>query len=285
MRFAHAFAALAVAACLSAAAAVPTNLSYQGYLTSPTGVPVNTTVSMEVKLYNALTGGGVVWSDTQSVAVVNGVYNVVLGSVANPLDENVLAVPLYLTVAVNGDPDMAPRTPLASAPYAILAKALDGTLPVEKGGTGLDSIATGGLLYGQGTSAPGVTGAGTLGQVLTATAGGVPQWSSSSTPNLLISHPGPGVFTIQTLGQHVAVQGTTFDFSGIGLASGTALSVDGLQVVGARQPAVIEAMNATGIDVGSAGPAQVVTIAEYNALVAIVNDLRARLQAHGLISP
>lgn len=285
MRFAHAFAVLAVAACLSAAAAVPTNLSYQGYLTSPTGVPVNTTVSMEVKLYNALTGGGVVWSDIQSVAVVNGVYNVVLGSVTNPLDENVLAVPLYLTVAVNGDPDMAPRTPLASAPYAILAKALDGTLPVEKGGTGLNSIATGGLLYGQGTSAPGVTGAGTLGQVLTATAGGVPQWSSSSTPNLLISHPGPGVFTIQTLGQHVAVQGTTFDFSGIGLASGTALSVDGLQVVGARQPAVIEAMNATGIDVGSAGPAQVVTIAEYNALVAIVNDLRARLQAHGLISP
>jgi hypothetical protein len=216
IRLARLLAILALGASLSASAAVPPKMSYQGYLTSPTGVPVSATVSMTLKLYDALTGGNLVWSETQPVAVANGVYNVVLGIGLVPLDETVLNGPRFLTVAVETDPDMTPRTPLASAPYAILAKALDGTinasqvtgtLAVANGGTGLASITTNGLLYGQGTSAPAVTSAGSAGQVLTATAGGVPQWSNSA-PSLLISHPGPGALTIQSAGTNVLSRGS-----------------------------------------------------------------------------
>ena len=64
-----------------AQAAVPPRLNYQGYVTSPsTGQPINAPVgsplSMNFKLYTALTGGAPVYSETQPVAVSNGVFNV-----------------------------------------------------------------------------------------------------------------------------------------------------------------------------------------------------------------
>jgi hypothetical protein len=51
-----------------------------------------------------------------------------------------------------------------------------GTLPVANGGTGITTATTNGVLYGNGTSAVGITAAGTTGQVLTATTGGAPTW-------------------------------------------------------------------------------------------------------------
>ena len=239
MRCAHALAVLAVAASLSAAAAVPDNMSYQGFLTSG-GVPVTATVSMTLSLYDVPTSGTAVWSETKPVIVANGVYTVVLGSTI-PLTPALLNGPRYLGVAVGTDPEMTPRTPLASAPYAILAKSLDGTLGVTGGGTGLASAASGGLLYGQGTGALGVTGAGSAGQVLTATAGGVPQWSNSTGGPFTISHP-----------TWIVLQGTTFDASGVALPPATALLIGGEQVVGARQLPVNSATFTGGIDVGGA---------------------------------
>ena len=282
MRLARVLAVLVLAAGLSAIAAVPQKLSYQGYLTSG-GVPVNGTVSMNVKLYDALTSGNLIWSETQSVTVVNGVYNIVLGN-TTPLD-NLVTGPLFLTVAVGADPDMAPRTPLASAPYALLAKSLDGTLGVAGGGTGVTSASGGGLLYGTGANALGVTGAGSVGQILTATAGGVPQWSNNSSPNLLISHAGPGLFTIQSAGVGVSVQAVQFTSGNVSLGAANSIAVGGAQVVGGRQAAVADAVDAIGIDVTSLTPGQVVTIAEYNALVAQFNALLGRLRSHGLIEP
>jgi hypothetical protein len=56
---------------------------------------------------------------------------------------------------------------------------------------------------------------------------------------------------------------------------GRVLKIDGLQVVGPRQGAIGNAVNA------AAAPTQ----AEFNALVGIVNDLRDMAVAHGLIQP
>jgi hypothetical protein len=56
---------------------------------------------------------------------------------------------------------------------------------------------------------------------------------------------------------------------------GRPLKIDGLQVVGPRQGAIGNAVNA------AAAPTQ----AEFNALVGIVNDLRDMAVAHGLIQP
>ncbi len=80
--------AISVALLLAtrAAADAPNLLNYQGRLTDPSGNPKNGTFTMQFAVYDAETGGnqlpsGTPWSETQSVTVTNGVFNVLLGSV------------------------------------------------------------------------------------------------------------------------------------------------------------------------------------------------------------
>jgi hypothetical protein len=65
-------------------------------------------------------------------------------------------------------------TPSAATSGAV---TLGGTLVVANGGTGLTTIASKGIMYGNGTGAISVTAAGTSGQVLVANASGVPTWT------------------------------------------------------------------------------------------------------------
>ena len=105
-------------AALPAQAAVPGTLNYQGQLTSAAGVPVSGTVNITFKLYDVASGGTARWSETQSVTVSNGQYNVTLGMPATPLDPALFTVPLYLGISVGTDAEMTPRMALSSAPYA-----------------------------------------------------------------------------------------------------------------------------------------------------------------------
>ena len=56
-----------------------------------------------------------------------------------------------------------------------------GTLPIQAGGTAATTFTANGVLYGNGTSALGVTAAGTTGQVLIATTSGAPSWGAVPT--------------------------------------------------------------------------------------------------------
>jgi hypothetical protein len=255
LRFARALAVLAIAGCLSAVAAVPTKITYQGRLTSG-GVAVNGIVNMTVKLYDHPTAGNLIWSETQSAAVVNGLYTVVLGNIT-PLNESILAVQLYLTVAVEGDPDLTPRTPLTSAPYAIRTKALDGTLGVTGGGTGATTLGLNSLLIGKG-------------------AGAVASLPNSDEGRLLAS----GLGNVSTPYWSALVASA----AGLEMPSSQVMYIGGEQVVGARQPFVADYSNASGISL-SAGAGQVVTVEEFNLLVVRFNLLLERLRAHGLIAP
>lgn len=68
-------------------------------------------------------------------------------------------------------------TSASNSAIAISASAVtSGTLPVGRGGTGQTTFTTNGVLYGQGASALAVTAAGTEGQVLQASATGVPNF-------------------------------------------------------------------------------------------------------------
>ena len=107
----------AVLWCSSIFAAVPHQINYQGYLTATGGTPVNATVAMVLNLYNVDTGGATLYTETQTVTVTNGVFNVVIGSVTPlplPFD-----VPYWLGVKVGTDAEMAPRQPVAASAYAI----------------------------------------------------------------------------------------------------------------------------------------------------------------------
>jgi len=114
-------AILAAAGIGTAFAEAPSTIHYQGFLTTPAGQPVDGTVSLQARIYAASSGGSPIWAETHaSVAVAKGVFAVTLGSIT-PLDTSLLDGPRWVSVGVNADPEM-PRQPLASVPYAFVAK-------------------------------------------------------------------------------------------------------------------------------------------------------------------
>ncbi len=93
-------------------------LSVQGTMQNFNGTTVdNGGYDILFKLYTAETGGTAVWSETQTVQVVNGVYSVLLGAV-NPLNA-AFDVPYFLGTTLPGGPELAPRSPLTSSPYSL----------------------------------------------------------------------------------------------------------------------------------------------------------------------
>jgi len=68
-----------------------------------------------------------------------------------------------------------------NALYSTSSSALAaGTLPIAAGGTAATTFTANGVLYGNGTSALGVTAAGTTGQVLVGNTGSAPSWATVS---------------------------------------------------------------------------------------------------------
>jgi hypothetical protein len=107
---------------LLADADVPPQINYQGYLTDAEGDPVDGDYQITFKIYTP--DDALQWSEIQTVPVVNGIYNVQLGSVA-PLPPVIFGGPLFLGVTVGTDAEMVPRQPLTSAPYALKARDAD----------------------------------------------------------------------------------------------------------------------------------------------------------------
>jgi sugar lactone lactonase YvrE len=97
---------------------IPPAINYQGVLSNPDGSPVNGVRSMRVKIYDAPTGGKLVYSeDIGNVTVQNGAYSFAFGNagtgVASALTGND-----HLALEVNGA-EGAPRTRLLAVPYAV----------------------------------------------------------------------------------------------------------------------------------------------------------------------
>ncbi len=108
-----------------AAAAVPQTMSYQGLLRDSGGTIVaDGNYNLSFRIYNVASGGSALWTETQTLAVQDGVFNALLGSVtALALDFN---TPYWLGVAVAANPELTPRVALAAAPYSLNADRLDG---------------------------------------------------------------------------------------------------------------------------------------------------------------
>jgi hypothetical protein len=113
-----------------AVAAPPQTINYQGVLTNLAGAPVTSppAVNMTFSLFPDQNPGSPLWSETQSVTVTNGQFNVMLGSgtlvAGAPLASLAFDVPYYLEVQV-GSEKLSPRTPLSATPYAFRAMKLD----------------------------------------------------------------------------------------------------------------------------------------------------------------
>jgi hypothetical protein len=110
----------------------PVVVNYQGWATDDVGDPLDTTVAMTFTIYN---GSGVAqWSEAHpSVTVTEGGFSVLLGS-TNTLADNVFSKEeRYLGIQIGADPELTPRTRLASAPSAALAHRVDGDILTSPG--------------------------------------------------------------------------------------------------------------------------------------------------------
>ena len=93
---------------------------------------------MVFRLYNVASGGSPLWeeqwSSANSIAVTDGLFNVMLGSLS-PIPQGVITGngSLWLGIAINTDAEMSPRVQLGSVPYAVQALTVpDGSITMAK---------------------------------------------------------------------------------------------------------------------------------------------------------
>jgi hypothetical protein len=103
------------------AVAAPLEIESSGRLLDAAGAPVNGDRSVGFSLYDAETGGNLLWSDTFTLSVQDGYYTARLGSGPVPLEiSDFSGVTPWLAVTVGGSP-VGARSPLASVPFALVA--------------------------------------------------------------------------------------------------------------------------------------------------------------------
>jgi hypothetical protein len=110
-------------------AKVPTQMNYQGVLTDDSGNPMSGDHDMTFTIYAYRSvpfpgGWHAVYSETQTLAVANGLFNAVIGAVT-PLDADdfggimtLFGGNLEMGVQVDGGAELSPRVKLLSVPYA-----------------------------------------------------------------------------------------------------------------------------------------------------------------------
>ena len=98
-------------------AQAPRTISYQGVLTTKSGMPVTDGQhTLVLVLYSSRTGGGILYSKQNTVTTANGYFSTYLDSIPTTL---AFDQPVYLGVTVDGSPELTPRSLLTGAPYAL----------------------------------------------------------------------------------------------------------------------------------------------------------------------
>jgi hypothetical protein len=102
------------------AAAIPTTINYQGLLEED-GAPVEGSESVTFRIYDAATGGSLLWEETQAVSFEAGVFSVLLGS-TQPISPSLFdGGRRWISVSVAGSAELLPRGEIVSVGYAFHA--------------------------------------------------------------------------------------------------------------------------------------------------------------------
>ena len=138
---------------------IPRTFSYQGALTQD-GSPVsdgNHTIT--VSLYQEMSGGSPMYSETQSVQVTGSVFSMIVGS-STPIPASLdFSQEYWLSLSIDGGTEMTPRTALTSVPYAMRSLIAEEATSLAPGATGVVTSLNGkeGILTLQGGGATTVT--------------------------------------------------------------------------------------------------------------------------------
>jgi len=107
---------------------IPQTMSFQGSLVDPnTGDPLpDDTYVLDFSLWDASTSGNNPWGETHTgVMVVNGLFNVILGSMGAPLSSDQFTQKMWLAIVVNSEP-LLPRIQLTASAYSLAAASVYG---------------------------------------------------------------------------------------------------------------------------------------------------------------
>ncbi len=100
---------------------VPQTIDYQGRLADSDGNYLNSVVTVDFLIYDAETGGTLLWTEIQDVSCANGVFHVLLGSTVSFPSTLFDGADSWLQLIVSGE-TLDSRTKIASIPYAIKAE-------------------------------------------------------------------------------------------------------------------------------------------------------------------
>jgi hypothetical protein len=116
-------AAALVTLAPTAPANVPGQINYQGLLLDASGDPITGMLDLSFSLFETDSGGIAIWTEAHdAVDVLDGVYEVSLGSVVSLTPALLSGATTYLEVEVEGE-TLTPRQRLLAVPYAIQAEA------------------------------------------------------------------------------------------------------------------------------------------------------------------
>jgi hypothetical protein len=87
----------------------------QGRLTDDSGNPLDGVYSITFSIYDVATGGTALCSDTDNVAVANGLFNAEMDFCTS---DDIDGRQLWLGIKVGSDPEMTPRQGIYGVPYA-----------------------------------------------------------------------------------------------------------------------------------------------------------------------
>src|SRR5688572_2510092 len=112
----------------AAAAGVPRTITNQGRLYDADDTPIEGPLLVTFAVYDAPDATEPLWSEEQTVTFDAGYFSVSLGSVV-PFGEKVFDGSVrYFGLTVGDTPELLPRSPVQSVPYALLAEDVNGDI-------------------------------------------------------------------------------------------------------------------------------------------------------------
>ena len=103
------------------AAGVPKTITHQGRLYDAADKPINATLVVQFAIYVDSDATTPIWTETSMVTFEDGYFSVSIGE-NTPFTNSVFDGSVrYLGITVGSDPEMTPRVPVQSVPYAMVA--------------------------------------------------------------------------------------------------------------------------------------------------------------------